>query len=449
MLARGKPSKDGEPGPIKANLLNALIAFDNAPEWRGHLAYNTFANTVAMDGRTLRDADITRATAWLQTHGIGVASTTTGEAMLAAAERNPVHPVCDYLDSLTWDGTPRIATWLIDHLGAENTPLNRAISMRFPISMVARVRKPGCKVDTVLVLESGQGRKKSTALEVLANGWFTDHLPDISSKDAALQLMGVWLLEVAEMDKMHRADVSRVKSFISTAVDRLRKPFGRVAEDFPRQTVIAASVNPGSQGYLQDETGNRRFWPVAVGVGWADHRQVDIPALIAARPQIWAEAQHLYAAGAPWWLDTDDLEASQRITAGKRFAEDVWTDQVRDYVAELDEVGISDILRGCLSIPVERWNDITMKRVGRILRAEGWDKRRGRRNGKLAVFFTTRTGCRRWCRCAKSAIQPRWARSPRNSAQHNCRIGVKLPPIRPSSRWAVDLWPALLTSSAG
>src|SRR3954454_13078512 len=148
-----------------------------------------------------------------------------------AGAGSPHHPLLTMLDRLGWDGVPRLYTWMHRHLGVEDTDLHSAYSARFLISMIARGRDPGCKVDTVPIFEGPQGLQRSTLLQELATPWFTDHVPNLDSKDAQLQLHGVWLVEFAEYGNLGKADASRAKNFITTRVDRLRKPYGEVVED--------------------------------------------------------------------------------------------------------------------------------------------------------------------------------------------------------------------------
>ena len=168
----------------------------------------------------------------------------------------------------------------------------------------------------MLILEGPQGAKKSTALAVLAgDGWFTDELAEIGSKDAALQMRGVWIIEIAELDAIGRAEVSRIKAFLSRTVDRYRPPYDRYVVDVPRQCVFAGSVNPDT--YLRDETGNRRFWPVRCG-------RIDLDALRRDRDQLWAEAVVRYREGAIWWIDDRDLIAAANVEQEARVHPDAW-----------------------------------------------------------------------------------------------------------------------------
>ena len=184
---------------------------------------------------------------------------------------------------------PRLDTWLITLSRHRQHDYVRAVGARWLISAVARVFHPGAKADCALILEGPQGIKKSTALSVMAQPWFTDRLSDLGSKDAAMETKGVWIIEIAELDTMSRAEVSAIKAFMSRTHDRFRPPYGKRLVDLPRQCVFAGSINPEG-GYLKDATGGRRFWPVVCG-------QIDIDALARDRDQLWAEARDRFRNG--------------------------------------------------------------------------------------------------------------------------------------------------------
>jgi hypothetical protein len=385
MLRRGKPKADGTPGGLLPDLANASLALRVAPPFVGAFQHDAFAlrDTIRVAPpwhaagvpwapRPVADLDHLEAAVWLQCEGLAVSKLTAADAVHVAASKDTVHPVRAYLDGLQHDGAPRAAGWLVEHCGAADTPFNRAIAEAFLISMVARIYRPGCKVDSVLILEGPQGLLKSTALAVLGGPWFVDHMPDLASKDAAIQLCGKWLVEFAELDKLGRADANRAKSFISTATDTFRPPYGRVAADFPRQCVFAGTVNPGAVGYLPDETGNRRFWPVACGVGWPETRKINVTALAAERDQLFAEAVALYRAGRPWWLATAELDAAQREGAAARFSADAWGDRIAAYLADREDVSIGEVLQECLGKPAGQWTIGDQMRAGRVLTAAGW-----------------------------------------------------------------------------
>jgi hypothetical protein len=282
----------------KALLVNAVTALRLAPEWQGLCWFNAFHNQVFLRGippwsdtrvdEPWSDHFDNLTACWLQTHSINVGPEIADRAVATIAQDRRYHPVLDYLHRCVWDGTPRLDCWAITYLGAEDTPYCRAVASRWMISAVARVEKPGCKADCALILEGFQGLLKSSVLRTLAQPWFTDDLADFGTKDAALQLRGVWIIELPELDSISRTDVSRIKSFMSRATDRYRPPYGRNTIEQPRQNVFGGTVNHNE--YLRDETGGRRFWPLAC-------TKVDLDGLTDARDQLWAEALARYRKG--------------------------------------------------------------------------------------------------------------------------------------------------------
>jgi hypothetical protein len=210
-LIRGKPDKDGNPGPILANLHNADLYFRCHPDWRGRLKLNEFSHQVEIDGRQMVDVDSFNAACLAQKYGIGIADRVALTAMITAAHRKPYHPVRDMLRSFKWDGVARVDEWLIRYAGAADTPLNRAFGAKTLIATAARVMVPGCKVDTVLILEGAQGLQKSSLFGVIAfrDLWFLDDLGAPDSKDTFDKLKGKWIVELAELDHMNRSDVAR------------------------------------------------------------------------------------------------------------------------------------------------------------------------------------------------------------------------------------------------
>jgi putative DNA primase/helicase len=282
------------------------------------------------------------------------------------------------------------------YLGAEDAPLNRAIGSRWMISGVARIMEPGAQVDHMLILEGPQGAKKSSALKTLAGAnWFTDELAEIGSKDAAQQMRGIWIIEIAELDAISRAEVSRIKAFLTRTTDRYRPPYERYVVEVPRQCVFAGSVNP--ETYLQDETGNRRFWPVRCG-------SIDIDALRNDRDQLWAEAVTRYRQGAIWWFAESELIALAKIEQDKRYQADAWDaridrwlayerrrvnhgygnyDDWRDEEVErpstLTDVSVGEILEQALGIEPARWTRADQMRVSAYLKTREWERYQARR----------------------------------------------------------------------
>lgn len=296
------------------------------------------------------------------------------DAVVQLCRENPFNPVLAYLDGLKWDGTERLSHWLCDYLGADETALNHAYARLTLIGAVRRARRPGCKFDTILVLQGEQGGGKSTAVRVLAghDSLFSDQdLLHGAGREQQELLAGIWLYEIAELAGMQRAEIEKVKAFASRTHDRARPAYGRFSVDQPRKCIFIATTN--QDVYLRDPTGNRRFLCVSTGVS----RAIDIDGLEAARDQIWAEAAHCEAIGESAVLDAalwPEAAASQEA----RREEDPWTDILANVrrsdispCGEFERLTSADLM-DALEIPKERRTWVTGKRINDIMVGLGW-----------------------------------------------------------------------------
>lgn len=317
---------------------NVLTALRNHPDLVGLPKFNEFGLTVHVDrerpwpnssGGTLwTELDDTHATAWLQSQKFKVRGPAVVAAcVVAIAAENKFHPVRDYLQGLTWDGVPRLDGWLMVYLGAEGPERYlEAIGRKFFNSIVARVMKPGCQVDHVLVMEGLQGAGKTSAARILAvrPEWFCGSLPDMHGKDAALQLAGRLIVELSEMSATRRSQQEVVKSFLSQTADVFRPPYARRTIQVPRQCVFIGTTNEAE--YLRDRTGNRRFWPVRC-------MSIDLKQLERDRDQLYAEAFHAFQAGEVWHLTGDEVALAQDEQAARMTVTEI-------------EAGVSKYLEG-------------------------------------------------------------------------------------------------------
>jgi predicted P-loop ATPase len=245
-----------------------------------------------------------------------------------AARRNSFHPVRDYLDGLSWDGVKRIDRWLIQYGGADDTEYVRAVSALTLVAAVRRIRKPGCKFDEMLVLESPQGHEKSKALAILAvkDSWFSDDLPlNADSKKSIEQMRGRWIIEAADMSGMRKATIEHLKAFLARQIDRARMSYDRLPTEMRRQCIIVGTTNDAI--YLKDQTGNRRFWPVKVGT-------IDTEALRRDRDQIWAEAAAREKTGGSIRLDKTLWDAAAKEQQ-QRTVDEPWREQIQDVLGDL------------------------------------------------------------------------------------------------------------------
>ncbi|MEK7754512.1 MAG: virulence-associated E family protein, partial [Acidobacteriota bacterium] len=311
------------------------------------------------------DYQDTKTAEWLQHQGIHVPVNIAGQAVQAVAVTRRFHPVRQYLDSLKWDGIGRIDDWLTLYLGAEPGDYSRAVGARWLTQAVARIYQPGCKADCCLILEGAQGIKKSMSLRTLAEPWFTDEIAELGTKDASLQTFGVWVIELAELDSLTRAEAGKIKAFMSRATDRFRPPYGKRVIDSPRQCVFAGTVN--LDAYLRDETGGRRFWPVRCG-------EIHAEELARDRNHVWAEAVARYRSGGVWWLETAELNHEAEQEQASRYDGDPWQAPIGHWAEGRGDVTVEQVLEVCLEKPKAHWLQPDKNRIARCLRALGWER---------------------------------------------------------------------------
>ena len=254
--------------------------------------------------------------------------------------------------------------------------------MKWLIGAVARIMKPGCKLDTMVVLEGGQGVFKSTSIRVLfGDEWFSDSKLTIGDKDALAQMQGKWCYEMSEMDAHRKADDTAFKQFLSSPVDRVRWHYGKRAEDVPRQCIFVGTTNMDHYG--KDETGMRRVWPAVVG-------RVDLASIARDRDQLFAEALVLFQDGTPWWVSRDviALEPTNDPVDGpvsewdifdeqgeQRQNLDAWETPIFEWLQTnnaLKYVTTAQVMGDALKLDVARWTPPEQKRVNAILRRLGW-----------------------------------------------------------------------------
>ena len=359
-------------GKIKANIsTNAAIALRLAPEFRDVLAWNLFAERAEIrrpppwksPPGPWKDLDDIRLREWLENHGILEGRMTVADAVASVAYEAPFHPVREYIENLEWDRIPRLDDWLTLYAGAAQTDLTRAIAAKWMISAAARVFEPGSKADHMLTLEGPQGLGKTRLLMTLGGEFYTDDIPDLMSKDAQLSMGGVWIVEFSELDSLNRAEASRIKSFLSRATDRYRSPYGRRMEEHPRQCVFAGTVNRADYG--NDETGLRRYWPIACG-------KIRLEELARDRDQLWAEAFTRYRARERWWFEDPALTEAAEEQQDARQRGDAWDPIVADWLfTRPDPMSTADVLVGALKKEIGQWTHADQTRIGAILIRQG------------------------------------------------------------------------------
>jgi predicted P-loop ATPase len=365
-LSEAIKDKSGKP---LANLANALLGLRSDPKFRDALAFDEMLRVTTLDGVPIKDTDVTAIQEYLQHAGLHwLAKDAAHSAVDQRASERPFHPVRDYLNGLKWDKQQRIGAWLSSYLGVERKRYSAAIGRMFLIAMVARIFKPGCQADYMLILEGPQGEMKSTACKVLGGAWFSDNLPEVTGgKDVSQHLRGKWLLEIAEMHAMNRAEAAQLKAFVTRTDERYRPPYGRKEVIEPRQCVFVGTTNRNT--YLRDETGGRRFWPVITG-------KIDVEAMRRDRDQLFAEAVHAYRTGEHWWPDRKFEAEHVAREQEARYESDAWEEIILPWLDSQTRVSVSQVAREALHMETGRIGTLDQRRIATILERLQW--KRGR-----------------------------------------------------------------------
>ncbi len=308
--------KDGSP---KNSFFNVHLIVSNLAgkhcilhdEFSVRDTWNTTTPWGSRKGDMLTDMDLIKVKSFLA-HNYRFEPNTklVNEVLLDLAFKNKFHPIRDYLKALEWDGTQRIRTWLRKYMGSVESPeYVDVISEKVLIAMVKRVFEPGCKFDNVVILEGYQGAGKSTALDILADPWFSDSDLNVGDKDAVLSMQGSWIFELGELSTMSRSDNEMLKHFFSRRIDKIRPPYGSKLLDYPRQSIFIGTTN--KEDYFKDETGNRRFWPTKI-------TNIKLKELKKDKDQLFAEAYAMYSMGAEpfvedpkWWAIAKSVQLSK------------------------------------------------------------------------------------------------------------------------------------------
>ena len=363
-------------GELLSVVQNAVLALRHDPEVQSRLCYNEMLcqPMVRRNGsppEPLSDNDITKINAWLQRAGLTrIGREAAKNAAFLVASETRYHPIREYLDGLKWDGHPRLHDWASVYLGAERSPYHDAVGAMFLRQMVARIYKPGCKADYMLVLEGVQGTIKSTVCSVLSGDeYFSDALRDVESKDASVHMRGKWVIEIAELHAMKRAETTVLKSFVTRRYEKYRPPYGSMEVNEPRQCVLIGTTN--NDQYLRDDTGNRRFWGIKCGA-------IDLDRLRADRDQLFAEAVTEFRNEVPWWPDADFERELIEPEQDARYEEDPWHSVIRIYVAGLERVTTPGVATGALSIEIGRVSVFDHRRIAAVLRKLQWVSKRNK-----------------------------------------------------------------------
>jgi hypothetical protein len=407
-----KPKKEGDEATVRQVERNAHHILKYHPEWRRTLKLNKVTKAVSVKGAPLQsfEEDPERTTTgtkyWLgNEYGLDLHDSEVRSAILHVATEHAFNPLQKYIKGLQWDGIPRAAMFLETYCAATLKNRNgdditehvRRISLRWLVSAIARAMKPGCKVDTVLILEGTTDLYKSTALKVLGGEFFSDSKITIGTNDAMMLAGSNWIHEIAELTSFHASETEVQKAFFSSPTDNFRPPYGHAVIKFPRLCVFVGSTN--DERYLNDPTGNRRYWPIHCG------GRFQIKKLRQDRDQIWAEAYAVYKAAEVcpecdlpmehrcekhrWWLDPDENKVLETVNNFRLKAE--YSEAIADYILKLDPkrrpamYTTFEVAVDVLKLTPDRVSSQQVP-IGRALKVLGFEKDRRREYGVLTTF---------------------------------------------------------------
>jgi len=287
------------------------------------------------------------------------------DILVELAEQNQYSPIEEYLRGLPTPADTSILDNLAEKYFGQKGKIYQTFVRKTLIGAVARALRPGCKLDTALILQGKQGFKKSSFFKSLAGDYFDDSLGAVSDKDERLKLHRAWFVEWSELESIFkRRDVSQTKAFLSSAVDAIRPPYCRDTQDFARSSIIVATTNKDE--FLSDETGNRRFWIVPI------KKRINIDLLKQERDAIWAAAVLAFDQKEEWWLEYDE-EIAAEIMAEEFQTSDPWQDTIASYIENREFVRVGDLLLH-LQVDLNRQERAHQMRVAGLLKFMGWCK---------------------------------------------------------------------------
>lgn len=342
---------------LKSNsLVNAKILIENLKRYKGMFCYDEFSQEKVVTRcppwekdpkkfkpRTLRDEDKTELTMDLEKRRIRISIQNIAKILDAIVIGNRKNPAQEYFKNLKWDGVPRLNTWLRTYAGCteEDPEYLAEIGRKWLAAAVARVMTPGCKFDHILILEGDQNLGKSSLFKTLATihgrEYFDDTIKakDIGSEKIIMKLQGCLIIELAEMTGFEKMSSDEAKQVISTQKDRIILKYKNEPTQLPRQFVFAGTLNK-TAGYLNDPSGNRRYWP-------AKATKIDLEALARDVEQLWAEAYDCFKNGEPLWLENEDVYKKADREQRKRLNVHAWQPDIEKLTVSADKIEYSEI----------------------------------------------------------------------------------------------------------
>lgn len=363
--------RSGRPKKLLKNMFNIML--DPQHPFVGCLVYDEFNALVRVvkklpwsePKKEWTDMDTTQLRLWCSMQmRFEVPVEMIDSAVLLAADEKKVHPIRDYIDSITWDNKPRLEEWLIHCAGADDNLYVRKVSKSTIMQAVNRAYNPGCQADYVLVLEGVQGIGKTSLIKILAGEYYGDVTVDPHSKDTIDSMKGKWIIELSEMEVTRRADAQALKGFITRSTDSVRLAYARRSIDYKRQSIFIGSINPDATNeYLADQTGNRRFWPVVMTF-------LNRPLLHSMRDQLFAEALVRLRQGETTYMEDQSLATAAHAEQKLRQVSDPWFSSIWGYLkaSNFPDVATKDVYKFALAGAEANMTQVHQRRIAQCLR---------------------------------------------------------------------------------
>ena len=361
--------------PVKNLVVNARLFLGSDPHFKDLFWWDSFRHTLKLKKQAwwrddksdeMSREDFLQIYDWINGAAGGKEPyrcelSTIKDAIILKAHESAKHPLQDWLSSIKWDGTARLENLLIDTCSSPDKRWAQIAVRKFLIGCVQRAYEPGSKMDYVLVLQGGQGLRKGMWIDKLGEPWARCGALDPGDKDLDHKMLGTWIMELPEIDQAHiKRDKAKIKDFITRKSDFYRQPYAPAPKDVPRTACFIGTLNPTEMGWLDDETGNRRYWPVRVG-------DVDLERLAATKDQVFAEAVQYYRQGEkPFFTEAADKQLAAQAQLENSISAP-WAILLRGKLAEtysLDGQQAYDLL----GLHAREINSTARQKIGRALK---------------------------------------------------------------------------------
>ena len=379
-------------GEVTQNITNFQLYLQNHEYWQqpDHLLWWDSVRGRPMIGeREIDETALIDIGDWFgRAERLGI--TMTGllqKCVLAQCHKTPRDLLRLWLTNLPpWDGVSRLRTWLTDIVTVDAPrDYTEDVSRVLPLSMVARVMKPGCHYRYVVIFEGAEEIGKTALVRALATQeWYVELSMNLESKESHMMLQGVWVAELSELDSLSRTEETRLKVFITAHEDSYIPKFSNFREKTPRRSIFIGTTN--DECYLKGQSGNTRYLPLRLRNG------VDIPSFQAIREQLFAEAMIEYALHPDdWWQLSAEGSAQAREERESRRVGNpyeqplyVWLEYERDVepifknnakvIFVSGETTWPEIAEWFLKLDSpEKWKDKSLQmQIAAALKAIGW-----------------------------------------------------------------------------